>query len=63
MVLLARVTPDGSLLLRDAPAGDGAPQRDLIVGLLLVGFGLKAGLVPLHWMALAHGGAMPAPRC
>ena len=39
-----------------------APGRDLIIGLLLAGFGLKAGLVPLHvWLPLAHPAApMPA---
>lgn len=63
MVLLAQGMPDGSLLLRDAAmALPTAPQRDLIVGLLVVGFGLKAGLAPLHvWMPLAHAAApMPA---
>lgn len=63
MVLLAQVMPDGGLLLADAAAAlPAAPQRDLIVALLVVGFGLKAGLVPLHvWMPLAHAAApMPA---
>lgn len=63
MVMLAQVMPDGSLLLRDAAAAlPTAPQRDLIVALLIIGFGLKAGLVPLHvWMPLAHAAApMPA---
>jgi formate hydrogenlyase subunit 3/multisubunit Na+/H+ antiporter MnhD subunit len=32
-----------------------APMRDLIVGLTLAGFGIKAGLIPLHvWLPLAH---------
>ena len=32
-----------------------APQRDLTIALLVVGFGVKAGLVPLHvWLPLAH---------
>jgi formate hydrogenlyase subunit 3/multisubunit Na+/H+ antiporter MnhD subunit len=32
-----------------------APQRDLIITLLLSGFGIKAGAVPLHvWLPLAH---------
>jgi multicomponent Na+:H+ antiporter subunit A len=63
MILLARVTPDGSLLIREAAAAlPTAASRDLIVTLLVVGFGLKAGLVPLHvWMPLAHAAApMPA---
>jgi formate hydrogenlyase subunit 3/multisubunit Na+/H+ antiporter MnhD subunit len=32
-----------------------APRRDLIIGLLLAGFGIKAGALPLHvWLPLAH---------
>lgn len=32
-----------------------SPARDLIVALLLVGFGIKLGIVPLHfWLPLAH---------
>jgi formate hydrogenlyase subunit 3/multisubunit Na+/H+ antiporter MnhD subunit len=63
MIQLAGLTPDGSLLLRDAAAVlPSAPQRDVIITLLVIGFGLKAGLVPLHvWMPLAHSAApMPA---
>ncbi|WP_279482464.1 proton-conducting transporter membrane subunit [Aureimonas sp. SK2] len=37
------------------------PQRDVVHLLLLVGFGIKAGLVPLHlWLPLAHPAAPPA---
>jgi formate hydrogenlyase subunit 3/multisubunit Na+/H+ antiporter MnhD subunit len=33
----------------------GAPSRDLIIGLLLAGFGIKVGALPLHvWLPLAH---------
>lgn len=33
----------------------GSPLRGILVGLLLVGFGIKAALVPLHvWLPLAH---------
>ncbi|HSQ10581.1 MAG TPA: proton-conducting transporter membrane subunit [Burkholderiaceae bacterium] len=63
MILLVQAMPDGSLLIRDAAAAlPTSRQRDLIVVLLLIGFGLKAGLVPLHvWMPLAHAAApMPA---
>ncbi|MFN7570277.1 MAG: complex I subunit 5 family protein [Betaproteobacteria bacterium] len=63
MLLLVAATPDGSLLIRDAVAAlPTAPHRDVIVALMVVGFGLKAGLVPLHvWMPLAHAAApMPA---
>jgi formate hydrogenlyase subunit 3/multisubunit Na+/H+ antiporter MnhD subunit len=38
-----------------------APLRDIAVALLIAGFGIKAGLVPLHmWLPLAHPAA-PAP--
>lgn len=63
MLLLVAATPDGSLLIRDAVAAlPTVPACNAIVALLVVGFGLKAGLVPLHvWMPLAHGAApMPA---
>lgn len=63
MVLLAATSPDGSLLVADAvTALPSSPTRDLTAALLIAGFGIKAGLVPLHvWMPLAHGAApMPA---
>ena len=63
MVTLASATPDGSLLIRDAAAAlPTMPGRDTTLLLLIAGFGIKAGLVPLHvWMPLAHGAApMPA---
>jgi multicomponent Na+:H+ antiporter subunit A len=61
-VLLAQAMPGGSLLIRDAAAAlPGSPWRDLTLGLLIAGFGMKAGLVPLHfWMPLAYGAA-PTP--
>jgi formate hydrogenlyase subunit 3/multisubunit Na+/H+ antiporter MnhD subunit len=32
-----------------------SPRRDLVIGLLLAGFGIKAGALPLHvWLPLAH---------
>ena len=39
-----------------------APLRDLTLGLLVAGFGLKMGLLPLHvWLPIAHPAApMPA---
>ena len=61
-VLLAAATPGDSLLIRDAVAAlPDSPWRDLTLGLLIVGLGLKAGLVPVHiWMPLAHAAA-PVP--
>jgi hydrogenase-4 component B len=52
----------GGRLLQDAPAAvAGSPHQGLTVGLLIAGFGVKAGLVPLHlWLPLAHPAA-PAP--
>jgi formate hydrogenlyase subunit 3/multisubunit Na+/H+ antiporter MnhD subunit len=46
----------GNLALEDAPrAVADSPYRDLIVALLLLGFGVKAGALPLHvWLPLAH---------
>lgn len=62
LVMLAMATPDGSLLIRDAAAAiPASPWRDLTLMLLVVGLGMKAGLVPLHfWMPLAYGAA-PIP--
>lgn len=62
LLLLAQATPDGSLLIRDAAAAlAGSPWRDLTLLLLIVGLGMKAGLVPLHfWMPMAYGAA-PIP--
>ena len=43
-------------LLAELPAAiASSPQRDLTIGLLLAGFGIKAGLPLLHmWLPLAH---------
>jgi formate hydrogenlyase subunit 3/multisubunit Na+/H+ antiporter MnhD subunit len=63
LILLAAATPHGSLLIRDATAAlPTSPWRDLTLTLLVIGLGIKAGLVPMHfWMPLAHGAApMPA---
>jgi formate hydrogenlyase subunit 3/multisubunit Na+/H+ antiporter MnhD subunit len=49
--------------MRDALAGDSMtpPLRALAIGLLIAGFGIKAGLMPLHlWLPLAHPAA-PTP--
>jgi formate hydrogenlyase subunit 3/multisubunit Na+/H+ antiporter MnhD subunit len=61
--LLAVSIPGESLAISDAVAAlPGSPVRDITILLLLLGFGLKAGLVPLHvWLPLAHPAApMPA---
>ena len=61
--LLAAAEPSESLAIRDVLAAlPAAPGRGFTVALLVVGFGLKAGLVPLHvWLPLAHPAApMPA---
>lgn len=62
LVLLAQATPHGSLLIRDAAAAlPGSPWRDATLLLLLVGLGMKAGMVPLHfWMPHAYRAA-PVP--
>ena len=61
-VLLAADIPGDSLLIRDAAAAlPSSPHRDLILALLIGGFGIKAGLVPFHfWMPLAYSAA-PTP--
>jgi formate hydrogenlyase subunit 3/multisubunit Na+/H+ antiporter MnhD subunit len=52
----------GSPSLALAPATvAAAPQRDLIIGLLLVGFGVKTGLPGLHMALPLAYGATPAP--
>ena len=61
-VLLAGEIPGDSLLIEDAAAAlPNSPRRDLILALLIAGFGMKAGLVPFHfWMPLAYAAA-PTP--
>ncbi|MEM8852567.1 MAG: complex I subunit 5 family protein, partial [Pseudomonadota bacterium] len=60
--LLMSAAEAGSLMIADVRAAIiGAPDRDLVLLLMLVGFGIKAGLVPLHmWLPLAHPEA-PTP--
>jgi multicomponent Na+:H+ antiporter subunit A len=61
VMLAAQITGD-SLLIRDAAAAlPISPHRDLILALLIGGFGMKAGLVPFYfWMPLAYRAA-PTP--
>lgn len=62
IVLLAQATPQPGLLIRDAAASLAtSPNRGVTLLLLLVGLGMKAGLVPFHfWMPIAYGAA-PIP--
>lgn len=52
----------GSILIPEVRAAIGAsPERGLAIGLLIAGFAIKAGLMPLHvWLPLAHPAA-PVP--
>jgi formate hydrogenlyase subunit 3/multisubunit Na+/H+ antiporter MnhD subunit len=62
-VMLATGSPDANPLIRDVVAKlPSSPMQDGIVALLILGFALKMGLVPLHiWLPLAHPAApMPA---
>jgi formate hydrogenlyase subunit 3/multisubunit Na+/H+ antiporter MnhD subunit len=61
-VLLATASPGSSLALRDAMAAlPTSPWREATLALLILGFGLKIGLVPLHvWLPLAYSAA-PIP--
>lgn len=57
LLLGGAADPSGAALpLADFAAATAAsPHREMVGGLLLVGFGVKAGLVPLHmWLPLAH---------
>ncbi len=56
LALLIGAEAAGSLLIEEVRAAIlQSPHRDLAFALLVAGFGLKAGLVPLHvWLPLAH---------
>ena len=58
---LLLVAGTGARLVADAPAAVAtSPMRSLTVVLLVIGFGLKAGLFTLHvWLPLAHPAAPP----
>jgi formate hydrogenlyase subunit 3/multisubunit Na+/H+ antiporter MnhD subunit len=62
LVLLAANAPDGSLRIADAvDALQAAPSRTAILSLLIVGFGMKIALLPMHfWMPLSYTAA-PIP--
>lgn len=54
--LVMSVHSAGNIYLSNLPASIAvSPMRDIIVGLALLGFGIKAGALPLHvWLPLAH---------
>jgi formate hydrogenlyase subunit 3/multisubunit Na+/H+ antiporter MnhD subunit len=58
-VLLEANAPGEGLLIRDGVAAlPASPMRDATLACLVLGFGLKIGLVPLHvWMPLAYAAA------
>jgi formate hydrogenlyase subunit 3/multisubunit Na+/H+ antiporter MnhD subunit len=61
-VFMATAASDGSLLIRDTVSAlPTSPWRGAAMALLILGFGLKIGLVPAHvWMPLAYTAA-PIP--
>ncbi|HEY9149502.1 MAG TPA: complex I subunit 5 family protein [Gammaproteobacteria bacterium] len=62
LVALWFTVANGGADLALAPASvAAAPQRDLIIALLLVGFGVKAGLLGLHMSLPLAYDATPAP--
>ena len=61
--LLAVASPGDSIAIADVMAAlPSSPWQGATIALLILGFGLKAGLVPLHvWLPVAHPAApMPA---
>ncbi len=61
-VMLAAGEPSGSVQIRDVVAAlPTSPWRDAALALLILGFGMKIALIPLHgWMPLAYTAA-PIP--
>ena len=61
-VMLAAGEPNGSLQIRDlVTALPASPWRDAALALIILGFGMKIALVPLHgWMPLTYTAA-PIP--
>ena len=62
LILIVQASPTGSLMIADAASVlSSSNTRDAALTLLLIGLGMKAGLVPLHfWMPLAYASA-PVP--
>jgi formate hydrogenlyase subunit 3/multisubunit Na+/H+ antiporter MnhD subunit len=61
-VMLAVAEPSGSLLIRDVVGAlPASPWRDAALALIIIGFGMKIALIPLHgWMPLTYTAA-PIP--
>ena len=61
-VMLAAGEPNGSVQIRDVVAAfPASPWREAALALIIVGFGMKIALVPLHgWMPLTYTAA-PIP--
>jgi formate hydrogenlyase subunit 3/multisubunit Na+/H+ antiporter MnhD subunit len=61
-VMLAACEPSGSVQIRDVVAAlPASPWRDAALALIIIGFGMKIALVPLHgWMPLTYTAA-PIP--
>lgn len=61
-VLLAMNSPGHSLMISDAVAAlPDSPWKNLILTLLIAGFAMKMGMVPMHfWLPLAHPAAPAA---
>ncbi|MCH8563432.1 complex I subunit 5 family protein [Nesterenkonia sp. YGD6] len=61
LAALILMTSAGGFLLAETSEAAGTAHTGLIQGLLIFGFGVKAGTVPLHvWLPLAHPAAPPA---
>src|SRR6202453_4743625 len=61
-VMLTAAEPSGSVQIRDVvTASVASPRRDATLALIIIGFGMKIALVPLHgWMPLTYTAA-PIP--
>jgi formate hydrogenlyase subunit 3/multisubunit Na+/H+ antiporter MnhD subunit len=61
-IMLAAGEPGGSVQIRDVVAAlPASPWRDAALALIILGFGMKIALVPLHgWMPLTYT-AVPIP--
>lgn len=58
-VMLAAGEPSGSVHIRDVVAAlPGSPWRDAAIALVIIAFGMKIGLAPMHgWMPLTYTAA------